>query len=150
MPAWEWSLDVVGALLALLVGYGVLLIARRRFLARNGGTFELSYRARTTRPGRGWVLGIGRYSGDSLEWFRIFSPRMRPQRVWRRPGMRYDGRRESVGAEAMSLFADHVIVVCSTPDGTVEVAMSPASLTGFQAWLEASPPGTDWDRHKRS
>ncbi|HSE08478.1 MAG TPA: DUF2550 family protein, partial [Nocardioidaceae bacterium] len=31
-------------------------------------------RPRPVRQGRrGWVLGIGRYSGDALEWFRIFS-----------------------------------------------------------------------------
>ena len=28
----------------------------------------------------------------------------------------------------------------------VELAMSPASLTGFQSWLEARRPGTDWSR----
>ena len=42
----------------------------------------------------------------------------------------------------MSLFADHVVVTCSTPDGEVELAMSPSSLMGFQSWLEAAPPGT--------
>ena len=26
------------------------------------------------------------------------------------------------------------------------LAMSPASVMGFQSWLEAGPPGTDWDR----
>ena len=26
--------------------------------------------------------------------------------------------------------------------------MSEASLTGFQAWLEAGPPGADWDRNR--
>ena len=149
MPAWEWVLDTVGVALLLLVCYGLTLIARRRFLARNGGTFELSYRARSTKAGRGWVLGIGRYSGDSLEWFRIFSLAWRPRRVWLRSTMRYDGRREPVGSESMSLFADHVIVRCATPDGSLEVAMSPESLTGFQSWLEAAPPGTDWDRPRR-
>ena len=28
----------------------------------------------------------------------------------------------------------------------LEIAMSEASLTGFQAWLESGPPGTDWNR----
>ncbi len=28
--------------------------------------------------------------------------------------------------------------------------MSVSSLTGFQAWLEAMPPGTDWNRVKGS
>ncbi len=27
--------------------------------------------------------------------------------------------------------------------------MSPASLIGFQSWLEAGPPGTDWTRPPR-
>ena len=149
MPAWEWLLDAAGVLLFLLVCFGLTLIARRRFLARNGGTFELSYRARSAKEGRGWVLGIGRYSGDSLEWFRIFSLAMRPRHVWRRSALTYAGRRDPVGGESMSLFADHVIVRCSMPTGELEVAMSPESLTGFQSWLEAAPPGTDWDRHKR-
>jgi hypothetical protein len=149
MPAWQWVLDTVGVALLLLVCYGLALIARRRFLARNGGTFELSYRARSAKAGRGWVLGIGRYSGDSLEWFRIFSLGWRPRHVWRRATLRYDGRREPVGGESMSLFADHVIARCVTPNGTLEVAMSAESLTGFQSWLEAAPPGTDWDRPRR-
>ena len=28
----------------------------------------------------------------------------------------------------------------------LEIAMSEASLTGFQSWLESGPPGTDWNR----
>jgi hypothetical protein len=42
----------------------------------------------------------------------------------------------------MSLYADHVIVSCSTEHGDIDLAMSPSSLMGFQAWLEASPPGS--------
>ena len=42
----------------------------------------------------------------------------------------------------MSLYGDHVVVICSTPEGEVELAMSPSSLMGFQSWLEAAPPGT--------
>ena len=34
---------------------------------------------RTEHPGRGWLLGLGRYSGDALEWFRIFSLSPRPR-----------------------------------------------------------------------
>ncbi|MEJ7833734.1 MAG: DUF2550 family protein, partial [Nocardioides sp.] len=33
-----------------------------------------------------------------------------------------------------------------TPSGEIELAMSAGSLTGFQAWLEARPPGTDFNR----
>ena len=92
------------------------------------------------------VLGMGRYSGERLEWFRIFTLSPRPKRVWDREQLFYDGRREPIGAEQASLYPDHVVIRCASRTGEVELAMSPASLTGFQAWLEAKPPGSDWDR----
>jgi len=141
MQWWQWLVDVAGVLLLLTVAYGVALVVRRRVLARNGGTFELSHRA-----GRGWVLGFGRYSGERLEWFRIFSLSPRPKQSWRRDDLTYDGRRQPLGAEQTSLYPDHLVIECQTPRGVVELAMSAASLTGFQSWLEARPPGTDWDR----
>jgi hypothetical protein len=142
MPLWEWLADSLGALLFLLGCYGLALIVRRRILARNGGTFELSYRIRSTAIGRGWLLGIGRYSEESLEWFRIFSLSPRPKRVWLRFDLEYAGRRVPIGGEKISLFADHTIVTCSTVSGEVEFAMSESSLMGFQSWLEAMPPGS--------
>jgi len=149
MPAWQWALDAAGVLLLLPVLYGIALIVRRRVLSRDGGTFEMSYRARTTRAGRGWLLGLGRYRGETLEWFRIFSLAPRPKLVWSRDDLVYTGRRDMAGSEAMSLYDDHVVVTCRTADGDHEVAMSEASLTGFQSWLEAGPPGADWDRGRR-
>lgn len=140
MPLWQWLLDAVGVLLCLILLYGVTLVVRRRLLSRHGGTFELSYRVRSERAGRGWLLGLGRYSGDSLEWFRIFSLSPRPKRTWARNVMTFDGRRDPVGVERGSLYPEHVVVECGTPAGLVELAMSPSSLTGFQAWLEAGPP----------
>ena len=144
MAWWEWLLDVSGIVLLLLLAYGLGLVLRRRFLARHGGTFELSHRLNADAPGRGWVLGLGRYSGESLEWFRIFTLWPQPKRVWDREQLMYDGRREPIGAEQASLYPDHVVIRCASRSGEVELAMSPASLTGFQAWLEAKPPGADW------
>jgi hypothetical protein len=142
MPLWQVVLDALAAVLVLVLLYGVALVVRRRVLSRNGGTFELSYRIRTEKAGRGWLLGIGRYSGDRLEWFRIFSLWPRPKESWQRSDLSYLGQREPEGVERMSLFGDHVVVTCSSPEGDVELAMSPSSLMGFQAWLEAAPPGT--------
>lgn len=146
MPVWEWALDIVGLCLLLALLYGIALIVRRRLLARHGGTFELSYRVRTDHPGRGWLLGIGRYSGQSLEWFRIFSLSPRPKRVWARDLLEYAGRRAPVGTEEMSLYDGHVVASCHYGGEPLEIAMSEASLTGFQSWLESGPPGTDWNR----
>jgi hypothetical protein len=33
-------------------------------------------------------------------------------------------------------------VQVGSAEGDLELAMAPSSLTGFQAWLEAAPPGT--------
>ncbi len=134
-------------LLLSVVVYGLALVVRRRLLTRHGGTFELSHRARPTGDGRGWVLGVGRYSGERLEWFRLFSLAPRAKRTWARDSLSYDGRREPFGAEQMSLYPDHLVIRCQSTSGDeVELAMSEASLTGFQSWLEARPPGTDWTR----
>ena len=146
MPLWQWVVDVAGILLLLALCYGIALVVRRRLLARHGGTFELSHRVRTDRPGRGWMLGLGRYSGETLEWFRLFSLSPRPKRSWPRVPLSFDGRREPLGAEQMSLYPDHQVIRCQTRDGEVELAMSAGSVTGFQSWLEARPPGTDWSR----
>ena len=144
MAWWEWLLEAAGVLLALVLIYAIALMVRRRVVSRHGGTFELSHRVRVGHPGRGWLLGLGRYSGSSLEWFRIFSLDPRPKRVWHRTELTYLSSRTPAGLEQMSLYPDHVVVVCRSGVRTVELAMSPASLIGFQAWLESRNPGTDW------
>ncbi|TYL45965.1 DUF2550 family protein [Nocardioides sp. BGMRC 2183] len=148
MHWWEWLIDTAGVVLLLALGYGAGLIVRRRFLARDGGTFEMSHRIRVDRPGRGWALGLGRYSGEQLEWFRVFSLSPRPKARWARSDLTFDRQRPAEGDELTSLFPDHLVIVCKGPGGPVEMAMSGSSLTGFQAWLEARPPGTDWNRRR--
>jgi hypothetical protein len=145
VPLWVDLLDAAGLLVLLVLLYGVLLVVRRRVLSRHGGTFELSHRTRPQEEsGRGWLLGLGRYSGEELEWFRIFTLAPRPKRAWNRARLSYDGVREPEGLERTVLYPDHLVVECQSPQGSVELAMSRESLTGFQAWLEARPPGTDW------
>ncbi len=142
MPLWQWLLDAAGAVLLLVLIFGLVLVVRRRLLSRHGGTFELSVREKRQAEGRGWVLGMGRYREDSLEWFRIFSPLPVPNRAWRRNDLAVLSQRQPEGAEEFSLYAGHVVVLCRTPRGEAELAMSPSSLTGLQSWLEAGPPGS--------
>lgn len=149
MPLWQWALDSAAVLVLLVLLYGLALVVRRRLLARHGGAFELSYRVRTSGNGRGWVLGLGRYSGEQLEWFRVFSLSPRPRCAWSRRELRYDGRRDPEPAEQMALYADHVIVTLGLRDTSLELALSASSLVGLQSWLEAGPPGADWDRNRR-
>ncbi len=141
MPLWQVLVDSSGLLLLLLVLYAVALVVRRRWISRNGGTYEFSVRLRTRGAGHGWTLGVARYTADGLDWFRIFSLAPRPRFTYRRSDLAYVGRREPEGAEAHSLYSGHIVVTCRTPDGLLEVAMSPDALTGFLAWLESAPPG---------
>lgn len=143
MPVWEWAIIAMVLLLAAVVALGLGFVVRRLVLARHGGTFELSCRLRDARPGHGWVLGVGRYSGEELEWFRFFSVSPRPRKVWHRKTMEYAGRRPLEGDEALTLYADHVVVRCDTADGPIELAMSEPTLTGFQSWVESGPPGAE-------
>jgi len=142
MPVWQWLLDSAGVVLLVIALFGLMLVVRRRVLSRHGGTFDLSVRDAGTSGGRGWVLGLGRYREDSLDWYRIFSPLPVPKRSWRRNDLTFLSQREPLGAEEYALYAGHVVVVCTTPKGEVELAMSPSSLTGLQSWLEAGPPGS--------
>jgi hypothetical protein len=147
MPWWQWVVDSIGVLLLLVLLYGLSLVIRRRWITRDGGTFELSHRVRAAAPeesrkaGRGWVLGLGRYSGGRLEFFRIFSLSPRPLYVLERGDLGYDGQREPEPAEAHSLYAGHVVVACHSSKGAFELAMTPEAVTGFLSWLEAAPPG---------
>ena len=137
------ALDVGAVLAAVLLAVIVvfaMLFVRRWLLERRGGTVECSLRE---PDGRGvWRLGIGRYNGDELLWFAIFGFRFRPRRVVHRRGLVVSGRRTPKAEEQAALHPDTGIVEVRDDGHTVELAMSGAALTGFLAWLEASPPGS--------
>lgn len=149
MPWWEAMLDSFGAVAAVLALPLVFLFVRRRVLSWSGGTFECSVRVNIPQKSgavsvaRGWVLGLGRYSDDRLEWFRIFSFSPRPRHVFTR-SMTVLGRRTPHGAEAFSLYSGHHVIEIELDGGQrVEIAMSERALTGFLAWTEAAPPGNE-------
>jgi Protein of unknown function (DUF2550) len=142
MAVWQWLLDSAGVIVLVLVFLVAALVIRRRLISRHDGTFELSVRDGSLPDGRGWVLGLGRYREDSLEWYRIFSPLPVPKRSWRRSDLSVVSQRVPRKAEEFALYAGSVVVVCTTPRGETELAMSRSSLTGLQSWLEAGPPGS--------
>ncbi|MGI3782084.1 MAG: DUF2550 domain-containing protein [Janthinobacterium lividum] len=141
MTGWLGVLETLGLLLALAVLLLLLLAARRRWLARSGGTFECSLRLRTSTPGAGWVLGVGRYHGGRLEWFRFFSFAVRPRETFPRNRVRVVDSRDPDAVEAVSLTAESRILALEVGPQTCELAMSEDSVLGLLAWLEAAPPG---------
>jgi hypothetical protein len=125
-------------LAGLLLG-GIAL--RRRFLSRSGGAIELSLRLKPRSQGRGWVLGVGRFVGDDLQWFRVFSLSPRPRRTLSRRDLAVRARRSPKGPESLALLKGAEVVELTSSSGPVEIALDASALTGFLAWLEARPPG---------
>ena len=140
---WLGVVEILAVLIVLVVLALALLVARRRWLDRLGGTFECSLRLRMTTPGAGWVLGVARYSEGILEWFRFFSYSPRPRVTFTRGAVRVLESRGPDPVEAVALNADQRVirVATETNDTGWELAMSPDSLTGLLSWLEAAPPG---------
>jgi hypothetical protein len=147
----------VGVILAFQLSGTLLVLAllglfvfglRRRLIQRAGGTFDCSLRrppsadAESPAPsGKGWVYGVARYSGDRVEWFRVFSYAPRPRQVLERSAIEVLHRREPLGQEELALLSDSLILGCEHRGVRLELAMSEDALTGFLSWLESAPPG---------
>ncbi len=124
------------ALLVLVAG-----LVRRIGLQRLDGTVELALRLKRPGHGRGWVNGVGRFVGDELQWYRVFSLSPRPRRRYSRRDLEVLRRRDPSGGERKALQEDAVVMECRTGERPVELALSRSAVTGFLAWLEARPPG---------
>jgi hypothetical protein len=143
------------AFLVLVVLAATVLAARRFLLERGGGTVECGLR----RPaGQGaWRLGVASYQRDELRWYDALGVLLRAEHVFHRRSLAVVSRRPSLPSEAVTLGPQCVIIeVWSQPvlesagsagaagsaGEHVELAMTEEALTGFLAWLEASPPGS--------
>ncbi|MDX6215341.1 MAG: hypothetical protein QOG99_925 [Frankiales bacterium] len=135
------TLDLLLAAVLVVVLPFLAVSGRRRLLAREGGAIELSLRLKDRRHGGGWVLGVGRYAGDDLQWFRVFSLSPRPRRTLSRRDLQVRTRRQPKGAEALALLKGVEVIELVSSAGPVDIALDSSALTGFLAWLEARPPG---------
>ncbi|MVA76041.1 DUF2550 family protein [Auraticoccus sp. F435] len=146
----EWWGVLEGLLLVLVLAALplVLFALRRRWLARSGSLVECSLRistrsSRSGTPGAGWALGVARYSGDELQWFRVFSLAFRPRLRVTRRGTTVLQTRPPEAAEVPMLYRDQRIVVLADSEGRqIDLAMETSSITGLLSWLEAAPPET--------
>jgi len=145
------------AFLSLVLLAAAVLAIRRYLLERGGGTVECGLRS---PAGRGaWRLGVASYQGDELCWYGALGVLLRPEQVFHRRQLAVVSRRPSQPSEATALGSEYVVVeVCTRPadfadsrlgrpvvetaDDHVELAMTEQAMTGFLAWLEASPPGS--------
>ncbi|MFG1870665.1 DUF2550 domain-containing protein [Micromonospora arborensis] len=131
----------VGVGVVVILGALLTLFVRRALVTRSGGIIRLSVRVTTMLDGRGWSPGFGRFAGDELRWYRMFSFAIRPKRVLSRKGLAVERRRLPEGQERLSMPSDWVILRCTSHHAPVEIAMARSTVTGFLSWLEAAPPG---------
>ena len=129
------------AFLLLVFVIVAALASRRYLLERGGGTVECGLRIPAQRGA--WRLGVASYRGDELCWYGALDVRFRPEQVFHRRSLTVLSRRTSLSGEASVLGPEHIVVELSTSGAdNVELAMTEEALTGFLAWLEASPPGS--------
>jgi hypothetical protein len=137
--------EVVGVGVLLVLCGLLLIFVRREWISRAGGTIDMNMRLSTFVPGRGWAPGLGRFSGDELRWYRVFSFGLRPRRVLVRHGLVVEDRRAPEGQERLAMPAGWVVVRCrgrfSGRSEPVEIALAETAYNGFQSWLESAPPG---------
>lgn len=136
--------ELLGLLLLLCTVALAYLAFRRVRLMRGGGVDVCLRRRRAVQDatgGRGWHFGVGRYRGDVLAWRRLTSFRPGPGVVIDRTRLEILDRRDPSVAESYVIPAARVVLRCRSAGEELELAMSPGVLTGFLAWLEATPPG---------
>ncbi len=136
------------ALLAVLLVLA-LIFTRREAIARRGA-IGMSMRLSTYVPGRGWAPGLGRFTGDELRWYRLFSLSVRPRKVLVRHNLSVEQRRAPEGAERLSMPEGWIVLRCSAvarsaysrgkPADGVEIALAEPAVTGFLSWIESAPP----------
>ncbi|SCG33769.1 DUF2550 domain-containing protein [Micromonospora halophytica] len=131
----------IGIGIAVVLAAILILFVRRAVVTRSGGIIRLGVRVTTVLDGRGWSPGFGRFVGDELRWYRLFSFAIRPKRVLSRKELIVERRRLPEGQERLSMPADWVILRCTSQHAPVEIAMARSTVTGFLSWLEAAPPG---------
>lgn len=143
----DWALAIM---VVIVVAVALLLLAwwvRLRWLNGLSGRFECALKVGGAEDA--WALGVGRYYGEQLQWYRAFSLAFRPRHAWRRTEVILsDSRRPSV-MEASALYDDQQIITLQLRSGAEarglgrywQVAVPIAAVTGLLSWLEAAAPG---------
>ena len=138
------------AVLVLVFLAAAVLASRRYLLERSGGTVDCALRS---PAGSGaWRLGVLSYAHDSVRWHGALGVLLRPEYTFHRRSLSVTSRRPAESSEAVTLGTERIVVevavkpaagsLGSLADDHVEFAMTDQALTGFLAWLEASPPGS--------
>lgn len=138
---WGWTGFVVAVVLVALATPVVWLFARRRWLSSRGRVFDCALRPADAAPGTSWMLGVARYAGDQVQWYRVFSLSLRPWLVIDRGLSQPEATRKPEGTETTVLDADARVVSLTGDHAGVSLALPPHEMTAFLGWMEGGLPG---------
>ena len=137
-------MEIAVVVLVLLLGLVVLAAwyGLRWVRMRRAGGVSVALRWNPDNARAAWHLGIARYEAEIFAWYRVWSLRTGPDRVFDRETLMIADRRDPAGTEAYAVPADATVLRCeSEGHDPIEIAMGPGALTGFLSWLESAPPG---------
>lgn len=128
------------------------LSGRRRWITGQGGVFDCALQLFGEETGVGWSLGLGRYRGPELQWFRAFSLSLKPRLRFLRGQTHFVNRRGPRAMEAVVLFDDSCIltVVDAISGEEYNLAMTNDAAMALVSWLESAPPGAYLPRSSES
>ncbi|MCL2783437.1 MAG: DUF2550 domain-containing protein [Propionibacteriaceae bacterium] len=145
---WLGTLETLALVcLCLLALMLIVLLVRRYVIISHGGVFDCGMRRwHDGHPG-GWAMGMARYSGNLLKWYRMFALIPRHSLQLHRDDIVLRDTRRMDAMEALQLFDDqYVVELKPVSDGArVDLSMSQPSLLGLSSWLEAAPIGHGYE-----
>lgn len=140
-PMWPWFIDVLALSVAITLALFIVMAVRRWVISRRGTTIDLSVTRHPENDASGWIIGVGRYRGEDLEFFRLFSLWPVPRYTFRRGTVEVLGRRSPSPRESRRTHHSFVVAQVETQTPVAQVALTPGALTALLAWLESAPPG---------
>lgn len=143
-------LAIVGALLLISVPL-LSIYLRRRMLAFSGAVFDADLSEQDKDGNFSWTTGIARYNGNTIEWYRTFSPKVHPTKVWPRYAWQASKLSQDDPSFSSLVVDEQLYAVKFTPvipgaDPFV-LQLSPESAMALLSWIESAPPSTDFVGH---
>lgn len=138
MTVWNWTEAIVIALIVSCLASLVMLFVRRRWLSAQGTVFDCALRT----PRTDWVLGVSRYQGAQLLWYRVFSFSWKAKREFKQQQWAVISQRAATAAEERQIFANQQILTLENKltGERIELAADGTSLMGLTSWIEARMP----------
>lgn len=129
----------------IIVGLLVVIIRRQWLLSRDS-IFSCEICRRLPGNGSRWALGVARYCGDNLLWYKLISLSFRPTVTIRRSMTRLVDHRQPSPQDRLLAINSHLIARLEVQEAgkstrIMELGLANDSLMGLMSWLEASPPG---------